>query len=203
MTKIKICGVSRERDSEAVNAAMPEYVGFVFAESHRRVTPAQALALRKRLHPSIQAVGVFVNETIDTIRAIAESGIVDVIQLHGGEDEETVARVKEVTGKPVIKAVPVTAQGDVQAWQNSCADFLLLDGVRGGGGRAFDWTLIGEVSKPFFLAGGIHLGNVEAAITAVHPFAVDVSSGVETDKVKDPTKITAFVSAVKGRHDQP
>ena len=197
MAKIKICGVFRECDIDAVNEARPDYIGFVFAPSHRQVTPEQAKALRDRLCPGIEAVGVFVNERLEAIRSIADRGIIDIIQLHGDESEDDIARVKEATGKPVIKAIPVRGIGDVQRWQDSCADYLLLDNPRGGSGECFDWRVIGHVKKPFFLAGGLNADNIHDAISKIHPFAVDISSGVETHKLKDAEKIKEIVSHIR------
>jgi len=196
--KIKICGLSREQDIEAVNEARPDYVGFVFAEkSHRKVSPQRAMMLRERLCPSIQAVGVFVNERVEVIYALAESGTLDMIQLHGNEDECTIEWVKALTGKPVIVSVAVRSRDDILKRQGTCADFLLLDNASGGSGERFDWSLIGNVTKPFFLAGGLDIGNIHDAIATTRPFAVDVSSGVETNRLKDPEKIKAIVNAVK------
>ena len=197
MVKIKICGLFRECDIEAVNAAMPDYVGFIFTESHRRVSVAQALALRKKLHPAICPVGVFRNEAIEVIRGIVECGIIEMVQLHGDEDEDCITQVKTVTGKPVIKSVAVSRRGSVGKWKDTCADYLLLDNVSGGSGERFDWGFVGEVGKPFFLAGGINVENVQEAIERIRPFAVDVSSGVETDRVKDAEKIKAIVERVR------
>ena len=197
MVKIKICGLSRECDIEAVNAAMPDFIGFVFAKSHRQVTAQQASALRKKLCPSICAVGVFRNETMEAIQSIVADGTIDIVQLHGDEDEDFISRVKTLTKKPVIKAIAVGSANDIRAWQNTCADYLLLDNRRGGSGECFDWSLIGNVKKPFFLAGGLNIANIQAAIAKTHPFAVDISSGVETDRVKDAEKIKQIVEKVR------
>jgi phosphoribosylanthranilate isomerase len=199
MAKIKICGLSRPCDIEAVNAAKPDYIGFVFAESRRRVSPSQAAELKKALSPNIASVGVFVDAPMDDIIALVRDGVIDVIQLHGNESEEYVSEIKSLCGKPVIKAVHMTTAGDAQKWDDSCADFLLLDSKGGGTGKRFDWDLIGVLQKPFFLAGGLHIGNIEAAIAKANPFAVDVSSGVETDGLKDSAKIDALVRKVRSK----
>jgi phosphoribosylanthranilate isomerase len=152
-----------------------------------------ALAMKKQLHSDIKAVGVFVNEEPKTISEIAKRGIIDLIQLHGSENEAYIKEIKALTHKPVIKAIPVQEKEDIQAWENSTADFLLLDDKNAGSGNTFDWNLIGEVEKPFFFAGGLNPKNVAEAIQIGKPFAVDVSSGVETLGVKDPNKIKEFI----------
>ena len=197
MVKIKICGLSRLCDIEAVNDAKPEYIGFVFAESRRRVTPQQAEALRTSLSPLIIPVGIFVNERIDNIMSLVHSGVIETIQLHGNETEEYISKIKKLTKKPVIKAISVAHEGDAQKWDDSCADYLLLDNKNGGTGKVFDWELVGNAQKPFFLAGGLNIKNIEAAITKTGPFAVDVSSGVETGGFKDSKKIQAIVRRIR------
>ena len=197
MIKIKICGLSRICDIESVNLAKPEYIGFVFAESGRKVTPEQAKELRMKLLPDIIPVGVFVNEKPESIVSIVKSGIIDVIQLHGDETEEYIKEIKDLTGKPIIKAVSVIKAGDVQKFADTKADFLLLDNKSGGTGKAFDWDLIGEVNKPFFLAGGLNIDNVGLAISKSNPFAVDISSGVEVDGFKDRDKIMAIIRSIR------
>lgn len=197
MTKIKICGLSRLCDIETVNSEKPEYIGFVFAPSRRRVTPEQAFQLRKTLNPEIIPVGVFVNETAENIISLAHNGVIDVIQLHGSEDEGYIASLKKLTDKPIIKAVSVEKEGDAQKWANSAADFLLLDNKSGGTGTSFDWKLIGNISKPFFLAGGLDADNAVQAIKITKPFAVDVSSGVEAEGFKDLKKISEFIRRVR------
>ena len=197
MVKIKICGLSRLCDIEAANENKPEYIGFVFAESRRRVTPAQASELRAKLSPEIIPVGVFVNETPDNIVTLVRSGIIDVIQLHGDENEDYIKRLKELTDKPVIKAVSVEQAGDVQKWIHTSADYLLLDNKSGGTGKTFNWDLIGEVKKPFFLAGGLNIENISSAIIKTNPFAVDISSGVEINGLKDSEKIISIISIIR------
>ncbi|MCL1883563.1 MAG: phosphoribosylanthranilate isomerase [Defluviitaleaceae bacterium] len=196
--KIKICGITRLCDIEAINAAKPDYIGFVFAESRRRVTQYQAKALYKALEPLIIAFGVFVNAPLDYILRLVGEGIIDAIQLHGAEDEFFIEELRRHTASPIIKAVSVQKKGDVQKWENSAADFLLLDHKNGGTGETFDWDLIGAVKKPFFLAGGLSAKNVIDAIKNTNPFAVDVSSGVEVAPgVKCPEKINRFVKVCK------
>lgn len=197
MTKIKICGLSRSCDISAANELLPDYVGFVFApQSRRYVTPAVAAKLRSQLSPSISAVGVFVDEKIQTVAQFLNDGIIDAAQLHGNEDEEFVLRLKKLTGKPVIKAFRIGSAEDVARARHSEADYVLLDSGAGGG-RQFDWSLLRGAGRQYFLAGGLTPDNVRKAVRAFRPFAVDVSSGVETDGLKDKTKMAAFVAAVR------
>ena len=197
MVKVKICGLSRPCDIDAVNAEKPEYAGFVFAESRRKVTPQLAFDLCEMLDPDIIPVGVFVNEDPEYIVSLARRGIIGVIQLHGSENEEYICGLKALTDMPVIKAVAVVNKGDAQKWSDTSADYLLFDGKDSGSGQSFDRDLIGEVEKPFFLAGGLCGKNIGAALEKVKPFAVDVSSGVETDGFKDPAKIREFIRMVR------
>lgn len=209
--KIKICGLFRPEDIEYANEALPDYIGFVFAESRRRVTAAQAKTLKQKLDPGIQAVGVFVNAPLEAAARLLEEGIIDIAQLHGSEDEVYVERLKAQTQRQIIKAVRVRMVEDIAAAQSNPADFLLLDHGTGGTGESFDWSLVREFGKPFFLAGGIHADNIEQAMKAGRPamvsglpaiksgipYAIDVSSGAETDGVKDKGKILEIVRRVR------
>ena len=197
MAKIKICGLSRLCDIEAVNEGKPEYIGFVFAESRRQVSPAQAEQLRAKLSADIIPVGVFVNETPTNIISLVRSGVISAVQLHGDENEAYIENIKRLAGKPIIKAVPILKPGDAQAWADTNADYLLLDNKHGGTGQAFDWDLIGELNKPFFLAGGLNMQNIEAAVQQVSPYAVDVSSGVEIGGLKDREKIISIIRSIR------
>jgi len=196
MVKIKICGLTRLCDIEVVNIEKPDYIGFVFANSRRRVTPAQAMELRSKLANDIIPVGVFVDERPRNILPLVQNGVIGMVQLHGTENEEYIAKLKELTTAPIIKAISVRRAGDVQKWESTAADYLLLDNKGGGTGQAFDWSLIGETNKPYFLAGGLDVNNIVNAISQTMPFSVDVSSGVETDGFKDPEKIKKFIRLV-------
>jgi len=197
MIKVKICGLTRPCDIEAVNIEKPDYIGFVFAGSRRKVSPQQAISLRKGLCPGITVVGVFVDEAVEIIVSLTQNGAVDMIQLHGSENEKYIEELKSLVNKPIIKAVTVQREGDAQKWASTAADYILLDNKGGGTGRAFDWSLIGETDKPYFLAGGLDMENIVKAVTITRPFAVDVSSGVETDGLKDPVKIKEFITRVR------
>ena len=195
-TRIKICGLTRLEDITYVNEAKPEYIGFVFwPKSKRAVGDEQAAELKKSLDPSIQAVGVFVNETPERIIQLLKKQIIDLAQLHGEETEEQIERIRRETGKPVIKAVKIRTREDILAGIQTKADYLLDSGM--GSGETFDWNTIPQIEKPFFLAGGLYPGNVEEAVQNFHPYAVDVSSGVETDGKKDETKIREFIRRVR------
>lgn len=197
MPKIKICGLRRAEDVAAVNQYPPDYIGFVFAEDRKRyVPPKEAAALKRMLAPEIIAVGVFVNADTDFVIALMREGIFEIAQLHGQESEEQVRRIKEATGKPVIKAVSVKTTADIDAWRGSSADYLLFDNGIGGTGRQFDWSLLRGYEKPFFLAGGINSANLSSAL-ATGPYAVDISGGVETDGYKDAAKIAEAVRLVR------
>lgn len=198
---IKICGLRRLEDAAAVNAAQAQYAGFVFAESRRQLTAAQARQLRQALSPAIQTVGVFVDAAPEDIAAICGQKLIDLIQLHGHEDAAYIERLRRLTEVPVIKAVPVRSVEDVLQAQRLDCDYLLLDtycpGVAGGSGRQFDYRQIPPLEKPFFLAGGLTPENVQAAIEQVRPYAVDVSSGVEIDGRKSFARILQFAQQVR------
>ena len=197
MTKIKMCGLSRTEDIEAANAIKPDYIGFVFAEiSKRRVSALEASKLKSKLAPEIKAVGVFLDDKLDFVASMLNLGIVDVVQLHGSEDEEYIEKVRKITNKPIIKAFIIRSKEDVERAEKSTADYILLDGGKGEG-KAFDWSLLKDIKRPYFLAGGLNPVNVSDAVKALNPYAVDVSTGIETDGVKDKEKMTAFADAVR------
>lgn len=199
MTKIKLCGLSRPEDIDAANRLRPEYIGFIFAKkSARYVDPEKAAALRARLAPGIQAVGVFVREDPEHIAALADRGVIDVIQLHGGEDDAYIARLRTLTDRPIIQAFRIDTAEDVGRAQRSAADYILLDSGAGGTGTTFDWSLLKLIHRPWFLAGGLDADNVRQAVKAYRPWAVDVSSGIETDGHKDPAKMARFIENARG-----
>lgn len=197
MTRIKLCGLMRAEDIDAANTLRPEYVGFVFAPaSRRRIAPERARELRERLGPGIEAVGVFVREDMETIACLANEGVIDLIQLHGGEDADYLRRLRALTARPVIQAFRIRGAEDVRTALKSPADYVLLDSGAGTG-EAFDWGWIREAGRPYFLAGGLTPDNVADAVRQLEPYAVDVSSGIETDGRKDREKMAAFVAAVR------
>lgn len=193
MTKIKICGLRSEEDISYVNELRPDYVGFVFLKGRRRyISPGEAGRLRKQLEPSIQSVGVFVDEPVENVAALLKEETIQLAQLHGQEDEAYAKELKRLCGKPVIKAFIIRTAADVEKALAFPADYLLLDHGMGTG-EAFDWSLVKNIDRPFFLAGGLTPDNVQSAIADVSPYGVDVSSGVETDGRKDYQKIKAFI----------
>ena len=202
MTKVKMCGLTRAEDIAAVNVLQPEYIGFVFvSKSKRYITKQQAASLRTRVDKTIKVVGVFVDEDVKVVAEYLNCGIIDLAQLHGQEDDAYIARLRAVTDKPVIKAFRVRTIEDIQKAQNSAADMILLD-AGAGDGKTFDWSLVRTVTRPYFLAGGLAPDNAGQAIAALHPLALDVSSGIETDGHKDKNKMAAFMAAVRKEEDQ-
>lgn len=197
--RIKLCGLTRPCDIEAVNDLRPDYIGFVFAKkSGRYASPEQAAELKSLLRPGILAVGVFVDEEIERITALLSSGVIDLAQLHGGEDETYIERMRERTDRPIIKAFRVEGEEDIEKAQASAADYVLLDSGGGGTGKAFDRELLTRIDRPYFLAGGLDASTVGEAVKRWRPYAVDVSSGIETDGVKDAEKMRRFMEAVRG-----
>lgn len=225
MTKIKICGLSRPCDIEAVNRYRPDYCGFIFAEkSPRRVTAERAAELKRLLSPEIAAVGVFVDAPPEEAAELAEAGVIELIQLHGHETEAYLEQLRELTQVPVIRAFSVKRPEDLERAAASKADYILLDNGAGGSGRTFDWKLLDgcrpwgrpeasgggetfdregapelreQLGARCFLAGGLTADNVEEAVRQFRPFAVDLNSGLETDGVKDPEKIRTCIRRIR------
>lgn len=197
MTKIKLCGLSRTEDIEAVNQLLPDFMGFVFYEkSVRNVSLDRAKELKALLDSRIKAVGVFVDDDPEFIKKLTSENVIDIIQLHGSEDETYVENIKAATGRPVIQAFKVKEPQDVEKANNSKADYILLDSGMGTG-KPFNWELLQGIKRDYFLAGGLFPENVKEAIETVKPYAVDVSSGIETDKKKDVDKMRRFVDNVR------
>lgn len=209
MAKIKICGLTRPEDIQMVNRTEPDYVGFVFAESRRQVSIEQAAVLRAHLRPGICPVGVFVNEEEDQICQIVEHGMIEVVQLHGQETPEQVRRLRQRLNRIpirfpyrvlIMKAICMEPGHELDRWLDSEVDFLLLDTGSGGTGTTFDHELIaraGQITKPWFLAGGMNPDNAKDAIERFHPYGIDVSSGVEIDGRKNNRKIESMIRSVR------
>ena len=224
MTKIKLCGMTRMCDIETANACAPEYIGFVFAKKSKRyISPESAAELRQALSKEIMAVGVFVDEPVEQVAKLINDGIIGMAQLHGSEDEAYIRQLRLLAGVPVIKAFRLDTTKTVfvknqdtceterrepyrarilkkqirEQIENCTADYVLLDSGAGSG-ECFDWNLIREVKRPYFLAGGLTPENAKKAVEELHPFGVDTSSGIETAGGKDPEKMYAFVKAVRG-----
>ena len=197
-TKIKICGLRRREDILAVNESGPDYCGFIieFPKSFRSVTAEKVRELVKELSPEIQPVGVFVNASMELVTGLLNDGTLAAAQLHGQEDEAYIRRIQKNTGHQVIKAFSVKTAQDIENALKSPADYILLDQGGGGTGQTFDWSLIPEIDRPFFLAGGLGADNLETAVRTIHPYAVDLSSSVETDGMKDRDKILKAVQLV-------
>jgi phosphoribosylanthranilate isomerase len=207
--KIKICGVSREEDIDYVNEARPDYTGFVFAESRRKITPAQAAKLRQRLEEAIVTVGVFVDASIDDIAGLCRDWIISLVQLHGTEDDAYIARLKEITRGvlviKVIKSAELLSLAEAGKAIAPGADYYLIDSGAGSG-KIFDWDLLRagtpcaswlqSSGKHWFLAGGITVNNIEQAME-LNPFAMDVSGGAETNGIKDRNKIVQLTAMVR------
>ncbi|MCH3947719.1 MAG: phosphoribosylanthranilate isomerase [Olsenella sp.] len=198
-THIKLCGMFREQDIDAVNEALPDLCGFIvdYPSSHRHVGRDKLLQLVGRLDPQVPAVGVFVDEPLGLVSELADT-VLDMVQLHGNEENPYIARLRELVDIPICQAIRVRTPDDVRRANESKADIVLLDSGAGSG-RAFDWSLIQGVERPFILAGGLDPQNVGEAIDRFHPWGVDMSSGIETDRLKDPRKIRAAVAAVRGK----
>lgn len=213
MQKIKLCGMMKPCDIEYANQVKPDFVGFIFANTRRKISAAQAKEFREALDAEIPAVGVFVNEDISVITSLVQDGCIDMIQLHGEEDADYIRRLREVCDAPVIKAVKVQTVEQIRQAAELPVDYLLLDtyrkGVLGGTGEAFDWELLREAKavardtaegelfgKPYFLAGGLHAGNLREA-AALGSYGLDVSSGIETDGSKDFHKMVEVVNIVR------
>ena len=196
--KIKICGLTRLEDIEAANALLPDYIGFVFWErSKRNVSKEQAKELKSRLDSRIKAVGVFVDAEIDFIADLVSCGIIDVAQLHGSEDEDYISQLRErIGGAEIIKAFNINKIESFDEAEKSSADHIMIDSGKGSG-IAFDWSKLERLKRPYFLAGGLSAENISEVLASIKPFAVDVSSGVETDGLKDRAKMKRFVESVR------
>ena len=196
--KIKICGLTRLEDIEAANALLPDYIGFVFWErSKRNVSKEQAKELKSRLDSRIKAVGVFVDAEIDFIADLVSCGIIDVAQLHGSEDEDYISQLRgRIGGAEIIKAFNINKIESFDEAEKSSADHIMIDSGKGSG-IAFDWSKLERLKRPYFLAGGLSAENISEVLASIKPFAVDVSSGVETDGLKDRAKMKRFVESVR------
>ena len=198
-TKIKICGLRRREDILAINEAKPDYCGFIieFPRSFRSITADKARELVRELSPKIRAVGVFVNAPMELVRDLLNDGTLALAQLHGQESQEYIQELKVLTEKPLIQAFSIKSKEDVERARESVADYILLDQGSGGTGKVFDWSLVGEVGRPYFLAGGLDVENLREAIGLLHPWAVDLSSSLEIDGIKNAGRICQAVEIVR------
>lgn len=206
--KIKMCGLRRPEDIIYANECIPDYIGFVFAESRRNVSAQEAQELGKQLDPSIQKVGVFVNEQAEDLISTARQSGIDIIQLHGDEDREYIEKVKWQTGKEIWKAVRVRTAEDIQKAVELPADKLLLDSFSedsyGGTGKVMDFDVLrqADIHKPYFIAGGLTIDNLPGILADTEPYGIDISSGIETGGVKDRDKMIRVIQCVRGGNNE-
>lgn len=201
-TKVKMCGMMRPEDIKAANAVRPDFVGFIFAENRRRTVSADTAAkLRSALDEGIKAVGVFLDQDADTIVSTANTCGLDYIQLHGSEDETFIEDLRKKTDIPVINVFLAKNEGMTKDANDSSAELVLIDSGAGSG-ETFAWEILREINRPCFLAGGLSVENAGEAVRNYHPFALDVSSGIETDGYKDPDKMKAFMEAVRKANEE-
>lgn len=196
--KVKFCGLTGPEDISVANELKPDYVGFVFAGKKRRVTDEQAAALRSLLCHHIPAVGVFAAEPVEHILQLVISGTIQVVQLHGREDKTYIKKLRTQCDVLLIKAFSVADAADIEAAEQADADLILLDNGAGGTGRAFPWHLLQLIKRPYILAGGLNLCNVKKAM-AYAPYALDVSSGIESNGRKDAAKMREFMRLVRSQ----
>ena len=196
--KLKFCGLTRKEDIEAANEIKPDFIGFVFAESRRHVSDMDAARLKEHLDPEIRTVGVFVNDEPEHIAALVRDEVIDIIQLHGGESVHDIEKLRKLTSAPIVYAVRVETHRDIEQADKLPVDWLLLDTyVKHAYGGSGNWSLIGKVDHPYFLAGGLNESNVQRA-AQTGAYALDLSSGIETDGVKDMDKMRRVSALVKG-----
>ncbi|MCR5545764.1 MAG: phosphoribosylanthranilate isomerase [Lachnospiraceae bacterium] len=193
-TKIKLCGIKSIEDVGIMNENLPDYCGFIidFPKSHRSLTKEVVRELSNKLDPSIKKVGVFVNSPIEDVMMLLEDDVIQMAQLHGDEDEDYIKELQKKTNKPVMKVIIMRDEFDVFRANESPADFVLLDAGKGSG-QAFNWDLLKDMKREYFLAGGLHEGNLKKAVVTLRPYAIDLSSSIETDGRKDPQKVKTIM----------
>ena len=196
--KIKLCGIRTANDIHLINEAQPDFCGFIveFPKSFRSVTESELRNLAVQVNPEIKKVGVFVNAEKALVIRLLQENVIDLAQLHGQEDNIYIEEIKSKTGKQVIKAFSIKTKEDVQKALKSPADYILLDQGGGGTGQTFDWSLIPPINRPWFLAGGLNTNNLNTAIANLHPWGIDLSSSLETNKKKDPAKIKRIMELI-------
>lgn len=197
--KIKVCGLFRTQDAEYINNLLPDFAGFVFyPKSHRFTDDDTAFKLRQMINPIVKTVGVFVDDDMEHIELLYKKGVIDIIQLHGHENEDYINKLRQrLPNAEIWQAFVIRDEQDLIKAKNSSADRVLLDNGYGTG-KCFDWSLIKDFNREFILAGGITPENITDAAENFSPYAIDVSSGVETEKIKDKEKIKAVITAIKG-----
>ena len=209
--KIKTCGLFREEDINYANELKPDYIGFVFAESKRKVGVEKAYNLKNKLDKEIKSVGVFVNDNLDFILNLIKDKIIDIIQLHGNEDNDFLDNLKTKTNSKIIKFIPVENAESILNSLNVISDFILLDNLKGGAGKTFNWNYLKEAfelnnnlkknfNEKYFLAGGLNKENIGEALK-FNPYCVDLSGGLETDGIKDYEKMKYIINITKNYKD--
>ena len=194
--KIKFCGLRRLEDIAAVNELKPDFAGFILAKGFKRtITPDTVSELGKLLDPEIKKVGVFVNDDVETVADLVNKGIIDLAQLHDNEGEAYITKLRTLCNAQIIKAFKIKTEEDVIRAETSRADHILLDAGTGEG-KTFEWQLIKELKRPYILAGGLGPDNISEALSTLHPWGVDVSSGIETNGYKDPEKMKEFINGL-------
>lgn len=195
---VKFCGIRRLEDVRAVNKTLPDMAGFILVKGRKRyISPEKVCELRQKLDPSVKVVGVFVDEDIEEVKRLLTDGIIDIAQLHGNESDEYIRELKASTDAYVIKAIGIRNAEDVRKAETSPADLVIVDSPGGGTGNTFDWDLLQKIERPYILAGGISIENIEEAAAKLNPYGVDVSSGIETNGFKDEDKMKAFMAIIK------
>ena len=209
--KIKTCGLFREEDINYANELKPDYIGFVFAESKRKVGVEKAYNLKNKLDKEIKSVGVFVNDNLDFILNLIKDKIIDIVQLHGNEDNDFLDNLKTKTNAKIIKFIPVENAESILNSLNIISDFILLDNLKGGAGKTFNWNYLKEAfelnnnlkknfNEKYFLAGGLNKENIGEALK-FNPYCVDLSGGLETDGIKDYEKMKYIINITKNYKD--
>ncbi len=196
MARVKICGINSPEDVEIVNELKPDYVSFAFYKNKRQVTYEKARKLKQILDKDIRVIGVFVDENTNVVASAANDDLLDVIEFHGNEGPGEIERIKAFTSKPIIQGFRIRSRADVEVALDSHADSILMYSDSECG-VPMDWKLLTNVTRPYFLAGGLNADNIEKAIKICHPFAVSVTTGVETDGIKDREKMAAFIKMAR------
>ena len=196
MARVKICGINSPEDVEIVNELKPDYVSFAFYKNKRQVTYEKARKLKQILDKDIRVIGVFVDENTNVVASAANDDLLDVIEFHGNEGPGEIERIKAFTSKPIIQGFRIRSRADVEVALDSHADSILMYSDSECG-VPMDWKLLTNVTRPYFLAGGLNAYNIEKAIKICHPFAVSVTTGVETDGIKDREKMAAFIKMAR------
>ncbi|EOT39955.1 hypothetical protein I568_01387 [Enterococcus columbae DSM 7374 = ATCC 51263] len=198
MSKIKFCGIQPTSDLNFINQLAPDYIGLVFAQNSQRVVNFEAAQrISQQLHRKILKVGVFVDAPKNLIASLVEEKVIDLIQLHGHENEAVINDYKQSFKLPIIKAFGIQNQTDVLKALHSPADYLLFDYKQAGSGQCFDWRYIQNVNRKYFLAGGINRNNLKQAL-ALKPYAIDLSSAIETNGIKDNQKMQTIINQLRG-----